>query len=373
MTFYEKEKQQLEKQKRNGIFRKRKSMCLNFKAKKMKNNLEAYQNLLISIKENIQTAQIKVSKSLNRALIELYWTIGKEIAQQQEVQKWGKSVVKNLSEDLKHAFPNQKGFSVQNLWYMRQFYVTYKDNSILQQAVGEIPWSHNILIMNKIKDESEREFYLKASSEFGWSRAILQNQIKANAYKTLKIDSKTHNFQKTLGENLAIQADEILKSEYNLEFLGLSALVKERELESQILQKIKNFILELGYGFAFLGSQYKIKLGDNEYFIDLLFSHRALQCLVAIELKITKFIPEYAGKMNFYLEVLDDTVRMEHENPSIGIILCAEKDNLEVEYSLRNQNKPIGVAEYVLYKELPEELSKKLPSSKDLKTYLKKK
>ncbi len=339
----------------------------------MKINIEVYQNLLTSIKENIQTAQVKASKSVNNALIDLYWDIGKKIVKDQESQNWGKSIVKNLSEDLKIIFPNQKGFSVQNLWYMRQFYLTYRGNSNLQQLAGEIGWMHNVTIMTKIKDPIEQEFYLQASAEFGWSRAILENQIKANAYQTLKVNLKTHNFQKTLGENLAIQAEEILKSKYNLEFLGLSALVKERELESQILQKIKDFMLELGYGFAFLGSQYKIRLGENEYFIDLLFSHRSLQCLVAIELKITKFIPEYAGKMNFYLEVLDDTVKLPHENPSIGIILCAEKDNLEVEYSLRSQNKPIGVAEYILYKELPEELSNKLPSSKDLKTYLKKK
>jgi predicted nuclease of restriction endonuclease-like (RecB) superfamily len=169
------------------------------------------------------------------------------------------------------------------------------------------------------------------------------------AYKTLKKYQKMHDFQQTLSANLAEQAHEALKSEYNLDFLGLTSLVKERVLESQLLQNIKGFLLEMGYGFAFLGSQYKIKLGENEYFIDLLFYHRSLQCLVALELKITKFIPEYAGKMNFYLEVLDDTVRMPHENPSIGIILCAEKDDLEVEYSLRSQNKPIGVAEYKRY------------------------
>lgn len=196
---------------------------------------------------------------------------------------------------------------------------------------------------------------------------------KANAYKTLKIDTKTHNFQATLSENLAEQAQEALKSEYNLEFLGLSSLVKERELENQLLQHIKEFLMEMGYGFAFLGNQYSIKLGENEYFIDLLFYHRGLQCLVALELKITRFIPEYAGKMNFYLEILDDTVKLPQENPSIGIILCAEKDNLEVEYSLRSQNKPIGVAEYKLYEQLPEELSKQLPSAKDIKQYLKSK
>jgi predicted nuclease of restriction endonuclease-like (RecB) superfamily len=191
--------------------------------------------------------------------------------------------------------------------------------------------------------------------------------------KIYRLIRKSHNFQQSLSENLAEQAQEALKSEYNLEFLGLSNLVKERALESQLLQNIKDFLLEMGYGFAFLGNQYKIKLGENEYFIDLLFYHRGLQCLVALELKISKFIPEHAGKMNFYLEVLDNSMKMPHENPSIGIILCAEKDDLEVEYSLRSQNKPIGVAEYKLYDQLPEELSKQLPSAKDLKKYLKSK
>ncbi|TAE74596.1 MAG: DUF1016 domain-containing protein [Bacteroidetes bacterium] len=333
----------------------------------------AYQNFLTEIKDNIRNAQTRAGQYINRAMIELYWHIGKTITERQENEGWGKSVVEQLSQDLKVEFPNILGFSTQNLWFMRQFYVTYCALPILQQAVREIPWSHNIIIMTKIKNAQEQQFYVEATTKYGWSRAILHNQIKANAYKTLKIEHKTHNFHQTLITNLAEQAHEALKSEYNLDFLGLTSLVKERELESQLLQHIKDFMLEMGYGFAFLGSQYKIKLGENEYFIDLLFYHRGLQCLVALELKITKFIPEYAGKMNFYLEILDDTVRMPHENPSIGIILCGEKDDLEVEYALRSQKKPIGVAEYKLYEQLPEELSNQLPSAKDIKKYLKSK
>ncbi len=334
---------------------------------------KSYQSLLLEVKNSIREAQITTGKYVNRSMIALYWHIGQMITERQEKEGWGKSVVERLSNDLKREFPNQQGFSVQNLWFMRQFYLMYRNSLILQQAVREIPWSHNIIIMNKIKDTQEQQFYLESTAKFGWSRDILRNQINANAYKTLKIEPKTHNFQQTLSQNLAEQAQEALKSEYNLEFLGLSALVRERELENQLLQHIKEFLMEMGYGFAFLGNQYKIKLGSNEYFIDLLFYHRSLQCLVALELKITKFIPEYAGKMNFYLEVLDDTVKMPHENPSIGIILCIEKDDLEVEYSLRSQNKPIGVAEYKLYKELPKELSKQLPSVKELKKILKSK
>lgn len=331
---------------------------------------DSYQILLTEIKNSIRHAQVRAGQYVNRAMIELYWHIGKTITERQATEGWGKSVVERLSQDLKAEFPNTDGFSTQNLWFMRQFYLTYLDSPILQQAVREIPWSHNIIIMSKIKEAKEQKFYLEATAKYGWGREILRNQIKANAYKNLKTDHKTHNFQQTLSANLAEQALDALKSEYNLDFLGLTALVKERELESQLLQHMKEFMLEMGYGFAFLGSQYKIKLGENEYFIDLLFYHRGLQCLVALELKVTKFIPEYAGKMNFYLEVLDDTVRMPHENPSIGIILCAEKDDLEVEYSLRSQNKPIGVAEYKLYEQLPEELSKQLPSAKDIKKYL---
>ncbi len=223
-----------------------------------------------------------------------------------------------------------------------------------------------MLILTKIKDDKEAEFYLTATKEYGWSRNVLLNQIKANAYQRALSENKTHNFQTALPEYLSEQADEALKSEYNLEFLGLKEGVKERELENKMIEKIRDVIMELGTGFAFLGNQYKLTLGDKEYFIDLLFYHRKLQCLVAVELKVGPFKPEYAGKLNFYLEILDNTEKSDHENPSIGILLCAEKDNLEVEYALRTVNKPIGVAEYQLTKDLPKEYKKYLPDNKTI-------
>ncbi len=229
-----------------------------------------------------------------------------------------------------------------------------------QKSLG----GQNLLILTKVKDDKEAEFYLNATTEYGWSRNVLLNQIKSNAYQRALSKNKTHNFETALPEYLSEQADEALKSEYNLEFLGLKEGVKERELETKMIEKIREVIMEFGAGFTFLGNQYKIKLGEKEYFIDLLFFHRKLQCLVAVELKVGAFKPEYAGKLNFYLEILDNTEKTENENPSIGILLCAEKDSLEVEYALRTTKKPIGIAEYQLTKDLPEKYQDYLPDNK---------
>jgi predicted nuclease of restriction endonuclease-like (RecB) superfamily len=249
---------------------------------------------------------------------------------------------------------------------MRQFYMEYKDFSKLQQLVGEIPWGHNILIMSKIKDKKEREYYLKSAAQMGWSRNVLLNFIKANSYQNHLKNPKQNNFNKALPVHLAEQASEAMKSSYNLEFLGVRAPMLERALENKMIEKVKRLIMELGYGFTFIGNQHKLSLGRKEYFIDLLFYHRKLRCLVAIELKAGSFLPEYAGKMNFYLNLLDEQVKMKDENPSIGIILCAEKDHIEVEYALKGIEKPIGVANYQLTKNLPKELNRQLPSAKEL-------
>ena len=236
---------------------------------------------------------------------------------------------------------------------MRLFFLEYKENHNLLNLALTIPWSHNLLIIRKTK-------------QFGWTRAVLLNQILANAYQVQKTLPKQSNFPKTLPEHLSEQANEALKSVYNLDFLGITKPVLERKLENQLIQKIKDFLLELGYGFCFIGNQFKLRLGKKEYFIDLLFYHRYLKCLVAIELKAVEFEPEFAGKMNFYLELLDEQQKQTDDNPSIGLILCPKKDHLEVEYALRIQNKPIGVAEYRLTKELPESLKGKLPSIREL-------
>lgn len=253
---------------------------------------------------------------------------------------------------------------------MKRFYEQYQDNPKLRQLVAEIPWGHNLLIINKIKDENIREYYIKASKENGWSRNVLLNQIKANAYSRHKLDDKQHNFDKALPKHLAEQADETMKGSYMLDFLGITKPVLERELENRMVEKIRDVIIEFGNGFTFIGNQYKIQAEHREYFIDLLFYHRKLKSLVAFELKVGKFKPEYAGKMNFYLNLLDDYVREDGEMPSIGIILCAEKDNFEIEYSLREINKPVGVAEYQLTSKLPKKFKNALPTAEDINNKL---
>lgn len=327
-----------------------------------------YLQFLQDIKERIRNTRIRASHSVNRELIELHWSIGQEIVERQEKFGWGKSVVEHLAKDLRKEFPGNIGFSTQNLWYMRQFYLEYKDHPNLQQAVGEIPWGQNLLILSKIKDMAARQYYLTATAQCGWSRNVLLNQIKAKAYERQCTRPKQHNFAKALPAHLAEQADEAMKDIYLLDTLGITKAVLERELEERMISKIKDVILELGYGFCFIGNQYKIVLNQKEYFIDLLFYHRKLKCLVAIELKAGMFEPEYAGKMNFYLNLLNDCVREEGENQPIGIILCAGRDRVEVEYALRGIEKPVGVAEYSLTKDLPQELANKLPNPKVLES-----
>ena len=301
---------------------------------------------------------------MNRSLIGLYWSLGQLIVERQEALGWGTAVVERLSTDLKAAFPEMKGFSPQNLWVIRKFYTEYQHVPDLQQLVVEVPWGHNVLIMQRIKDEAARRYYLEATSRLGWTRNVLLNQIKALAYD-VSLQDKSHNFSVALPEYLAEQANEMLKSHYNLEFLGLVQEVHELDLERSLVDRLKDFIIELGYGFCFIGRQYRLTLGDNEYFLDLLFYHRFLKCLVAIELKTGRFRPEYAGKMDFYLEVLNDRERGPDDNPSIGIILCAEKDRLEVEFSLKSKANPIGVATYQLYPQVPEEYRGMLPTDED--------
>ncbi|MBT9311321.1 PDDEXK nuclease domain-containing protein [Leptothoe kymatousa] len=324
----------------------------------------AYQDFLRAIKSQVVQSRVGAARAVNRSLIEFYWSFGQLIVERQEALGWGKAVVERLSADLKQEFPEIKGFSPQNLWLIRQFYTEYQQTPNLQQLVGEIPWGHNILIMQRIKDEAARHYYLEATARLGWTRNVLLNQIKAGAYE-VSLQDKSHNFKAVLPEYLAEQAEETLKSQYSLEFLGISQAVHERELERNLIARLKDFLIELGYGFCFIGNQYRLALGDNEYFLDLLFYHRFLKCLVAIELKTGRFRPEYAGKMDFYLEVLNDQERAPDDNPTIGIILCAEKDRLEVEFSLKSKANPIGVATYQLYPEVPEEYKGMLPTDDD--------
>lgn len=329
-----------------------------------------YAQLLAELKTAIQDSRLKVARAASRELVLLYWRIGKSIVERQDKQGWGKSVVEQLAKDLANSTAGKRGFSAQNLWYMRQFYNEYKDLENLQQLVGEVPWGQNLTIMSKVKNPDERAYYLKATASMGWSRNVLIHQIQSNAYDRHCSDSKQNNFETALPKHLAEQADEAMKDIYMLDMLGAGQPMLERDLENAMVDQIQRVMLELGFGFAFIGNQYRIKAHDNEYFIDLLFSNRRLNCLVAIELKLGKFKPEYAGKMNFYLNLLDDFVREPNENPSIGIILCSERDRFEVEYALRGIDKPVGVADYVLTQELPEPLRGKLPDAKTLQAEL---
>ena len=324
-----------------------------------------YQDFLQQVTALVRQSRVGVARSVNRELIRLYWGLGKYIVERQDALGWGKAVVERLSADLKATFPGMTGFSPRNLWDIKRFYETYRDApEFLRQAVAEVPWGHNVLIMQRIKPEAARHYYLEATIRLGWTRNVLLNQIKGGAYEVSLLD-KSHNFAVALPEHLAEQAEETLKSRYNLEFLGLTEAVHERELEQGLIGRLKDLLTELGYGFCFIGRQYRLTLGENEYFLDLLFYHRFLKCLVAIELKTGRFRPEYAGKMDFYLEVLNAQERAADDNPSIGIILCAERDRLEVEFSLKSKGNPIGVATYQLYPQVPEEYQGMLPTNED--------
>ncbi len=367
-----------------------------------------YRQFIEELKARVTSARISVARAITHEAILLYWDIGRGIVDKQKTHGWGDSVVEMVAADLRRAFPGMSGFSANNLWLMRQFFSEYSaagflehlvqetaqakrrllgqpvpevrahDRSsqsappavVLEQLVQEllfaVPWGHHVEIVKKVKAPAARLWYLRATARFGWSRNVLLNQIKASAFERAVTEKKTHDFDLALPEHFAEQADEMLKSSYSLEFLGLRCAVKERELEDRLISRLQSFLLELGYGFCFVGRQHRIALGKKEYFIDLLFYHRFLKTLVAFDLKVGPFEPEHAGKMDFYLNLLNDKERGPEDQPSIGIILCAEKDNVEVEYALRTKANPIGVAEYELQSKLPDELKGKLPTAKQL-------
>jgi predicted nuclease of restriction endonuclease-like (RecB) superfamily len=341
-----------------------------------------YRNFIEDLKARVLSARISVARAVNADLILLYWDIGRGIVEKQKTLGWGESVVETVAADLRLAFPFTSGFSPRNVRDMKRFYLAYSDDVIwrqavakladtssgtfLQQLVAECPWGQNLLILNKLTEPAARLYYLRATAQFGWSRNILLHQIKAQAYERAVKEKKTNNFPLALPEYLAEQADEMMKSSYNLEFLGITREAKERELEDRLIAHLHRFLLELGYGFCFVGRQYRLAIGQKEYFVDLLFYHRFLKALVAFELKVGPFEPEFAGKMDFYLNLLNDTERGPDDQPSIGIILCTEKDDVEVEYALRTKANPIGVAAYQLQSKLPAALKGKLPTAKQL-------
>jgi len=323
-------------------------------------NNKDYKVLLQEIKQRVYRAQYEALKAVNKELIALYWDIGKMIVGRQEEHGWGKSIVENLARDLQSEFPGMQGFSAQNLWRMRQFYLTYKENIKLSPMVREIGWSHNVIILMNCKDDLEREFYIRMTRKFGWTKNILILQIENKAYERMLINQT--NFNKTMPAKILQQAKLAVKDEYIFDFLELGKEYNESEFEKGLVAKVNRFLVEMGGVFAFMGNQFRLEIEGNEFFIDILLYHRHLKCLVAIELKVGKFLPEYVGKMQFYLAVLDDLVKIKGENPSIGIIVCKSKDKTIVEYALRESRKPIGVAAYKMTAHLPKNLKGELPS-----------
>ena len=319
-----------------------------------------YRHLLMEIKQRIRSAQYEALKAVNREMINLYWDIGQIIVTQQQGATWGKSVVEQLAKDLQAEFPGISGFSAANLWRMRLFYESYVNNEKLAPMVREIGWSHNLVIVEKCKDDLEREFYIRMTRKFGWTKNVLIHQIENQTYEKTLLNQT--NFDKTVPGEIRNQLKLAVKDEYTFDFLELADEHSERQLEQAILARVEPFLQEMGGIFAFIGSQYRLEIDEEEYFIDILLYHRCLKCLVAIELKIGKFLPEYVGKMQFYLAVLDDKVRLPDENPSIGIILSKSKQRTIVEYALKESNKPIGIGTYQVVSKLPQELQNQLPA-----------
>lgn len=330
----------------------------------MPSSFEGYDNFLHDLKQRIQTAQVKAALSVNRELILLYWAIGREILACQAAEGWGTKVIERLAKDLRREFPDMKGLSRTNLLYMRAFAEAYPDEAIVQQLVGQIPWGHNIRILDMVKEPETRLWYIQQTITNGWSRNILGMQIESRLHE--RQGGAITNFAKSLPKPQSDLAQQLLKDPYNFDFLTLSSDAQERDLENALVEHIRNFLLELGLGFAFLGSQYPIEVDGKEYKLDLLFYHIHLRCFVVIDLKMGEFQPEYTGKMNFYVAVVDDRLRYETDNPTIGLILCKSKSKMTAEYALRNVSTPIGVATH----QLPDSLKPNLPSIEQLEAEL---
>ncbi len=323
-----------------------------------------YLNFKNEITARIRSAQYEALKAVNKEMIALYWEVGKRITEQQMASGWGKSVVENLSRDIQKEFPGIKGFGVSNMWDMARFYAEYQSDEILQPLVGEISWSKHIVILTKCKETRQRQFYILATKKYGWTKDVLINKIEAKTYENYLLGQS--NFDMTLPEKIKNQAILALKDEYTFDLIGLAEEHSEYELEQALIKNIRALLMEFGTDFSFIGNQYRLEVDGKEYFIDLLLYNRRLQAMIAIELKIGEFQPEYKGKMEFYLNVLNDTVKLPHENPAIGIIICKSKSRMTVEYALKSSNMPIGVATYSLSSELPEAYKKLLPTSEEI-------
>ncbi len=327
-----------------------------------------YAELLAAIKQRVQTAQVRAAVAVNRELILLYWQIGCEILRRQREAGWGAKVIDRLAADLHAAFPDQKGFSARNLKYMRAFGEAYPEEEFVQQVAAQIPWFHHCVLLDKVKDAAIREWYIRQTIAQGWSRGILVLQIEAGAH--LRQGKALTNFAATLPSPQSDLARDLLKDPYNFDFLTLSGDAHEKHVQAGLLEHLREFLIELGVGFAFVGSRYHLEVGGKDFYIDLLFYHLRLRAFVVIELKVTEFEPEHLGKMNFYLSAVDEQLRHPEDRPSIGPILCPVKNSIVVEYALRDTTKPIGVAGYMAGKALPAEVRDQLPSPERLEEEL---
>lgn len=377
-----------------------------------------YKNWISELKLKVRSAQIKAAIAVNKELILFYWDLGNMLSDKIKTSNWGDKVLENVSKDLKDEFPEMKGFSKTNLKYIRMFYDYFSSNFVIghqavdqlqsieiqsnkisqqavdqiekvedktheissnavnpdknqlivQQLVAQIPWGHIIIIITRIKNVEEAFFYIQKTKENNWSRDVLSLQIKSNLFQ--RQGTAITNFSNTLPEPFSDMAQQTLKDPYVFDFLQLSEGYKEKDIENQLVNHIKKFLLELGRGFAFVGQQYHLEIAENDYYIDLLFYHVKLKCYVVIELKNTAFIPEYAGKLNFYLSAVDTLLKEVDDKPTIGILLCREKNNLEAEFALRDINKPMGVSEFELTHILPENLKSSFPTIEELEQNL---
>ena len=327
-----------------------------------------YDQFLTELKERIGTAQIRAAVSVNRELVLLYWQIGRSILARQTEQGWGAGVIDRLSADLRREFPEMKGFSPRNLRYMRTFAESWPDEPILQEALAELPWYHHVVLLTKLATPEERLWYARQTTANGWSGNVLALQIQSGLIR--RAGAAQTNFERTLPAPQSDLAQAVLKDPYNFDFLTLGSAKRERDLHRGLLAHVREFLLELGMGFAFVGSEYPLTVGESDFYLDMLFYHLRLRCFVVVELKVGDFEPEYAGKLNFYLSAVDGLVRHADDQPSIGILLCKTPDRLVVEYALRDVSKPIGVATYQIVEALPEELAGRLPTIEELETEL---
>lgn len=341
--------------------------------------LAEYQEWLNTIKQRIVSVRLRMALAANRELILFYWELGALIAHKQAQSQWGDKLIAQLSADLQKAFPELKGLSNSNLKYCLRFFQFYASAQgaitaestpapFGQQAVDQIPWGHNILIFTKCQSEAEARFYIDQTLQQGWSRDVLALQLKSSLYA--RAGKAVSNFSRTLPSPQSDLAQQTLKDPYTFDFMAMTAPYNERDVEQQLTRHITQFLLELGKGFAFIGKQYHLEIAGNDYCIDLLFYHVTLKCYVVVELKNRKFIPEYAGKLNFYLSAVDSLLKRDDDQSTIGLLLCRDKNNIEVEFALRDMNKPMGVSEYTLVESLPANLKGALPTVEEIENDL---